>query len=244
MVTGASGELAEGRGKERAQEATFFLCSIQRCSHRCEGDETHKPQQTMQYNGKSIRPSSPSWTTLPTEKTATGEVALLRIEKQIEENTNTLVPALTSIGRELELSKEVVVLVWMGTDALVAAKQSRADGRLSGGTKATPARYLGDFSSIRKRVTASNTGYCAHAGVRRSRNVSFKSKSFFFSFVFFLFFFFFFSICWYSTPCCRDSRSAFSPKARWTNCKHMLIHWPDERWAGVVGVLPKVTTTE
>ena len=54
----------------------------------------------------------------------------------------------------------------------------------------------------------------------------------------------FFSKTWYSTTCCQDSRFVSSPKARWTNCKHTLIHWPDERWAGEVGVLSKVTTTK
>ena len=49
---------------------------------------------------------------------------------------------------------------------------------------------------------------------------------------------------WYSTPCCWDTRFASSPKARWTNCKHMLTQWPHKRRGGDVGVLSKVTTTK
>ena len=83
----------------------------------------HKPHQTIQYNGRSIDPTLLTFVddiaelTID-EKTTRGEEALLSIEKQIRENTSTLVPALASIGCELELSKEVVVQMWMGTGAL------------------------------------------------------------------------------------------------------------------------------
>ena len=75
--------------------------------------------------------------------------------------------------------------VWMGTGALVAAKKSRGNVGLTGRTKATTARYLGDFINlsgtkstiIQKRIAASNTGFYAYAGV--SRNINFRSLSLF-----------------------------------------------------------------
>ena len=57
----------------------------------------------------------------------------------------------------------VVVPMWMGSGALVAAKQSRADGRLTGGTKATTARYLGDFINL--SGTNSTIIQKAHRGI-------------------------------------------------------------------------------
>ena len=124
-----------------------------------------------------------------------------------------------SIGCELEHSKEVVVPVWMGTGALVEAKQSRADGRLTGGTKAATARYLGDFINL----SGTNSTIIQKESCDPETSASRASR--------------FFSKTWYSAPCCQDSRFASSPEARWTNCKHTLIHWLDERWAGEVGVL-------
>ena len=114
----------------------------------------HRPHQTIQYKDRSIDPALVNFVDdiaeLTTdEKTATlGEEALPSIEKQIGENPNTMVPALASIRCLLELCKEVVVPVWMGAGALVAAKRSRADGRHTSGTKAATARYLGDFINL------------------------------------------------------------------------------------------------
>ena len=76
----------------------------------------------------------------------------------------------------------------MGTGSLGAAKRARDEGRLTGGTKATTARYLGDFINlsgtnstvIRKRIAALDSGFYAYAGVWRSQNINFKSKSLFF----------------------------------------------------------------
>ena len=82
----------------------------------------------------------------------------------------------------------MVVPAWMGSGSLGAAKLARDEGRLTSGTKATSARYLGDFINIsgtnstiiQKRIAAADTGFFAYAGVWRSRNISFKSKSLFF----------------------------------------------------------------
>ena len=91
------------------------------------------------------------------------------IEGIIKENTKTIVDALTPIGCALELDKEVVVPAWSGKGAHEAARAAREPGRLTEGTKATSARYLGDFVNVMgtnavavaKRITAANTGFYA-----------------------------------------------------------------------------------
>ena len=106
---------------------------------------------------------------------------MLSTEKEIEEHTNILVPALASIVCELELSQEeVVVPEWRVHGAPVAAKRSRAEEMLTTGTKATTARYLGNHQQ-HDRAEAHCSGehmmlYCfTYARVWRSRHINLKN---------------------------------------------------------------------
>ena len=107
-----------------------------------------RPHQVLQYNGRSVDPTLLTFVDDIAELTIdekTKHGALHSIEQQIKENTETLVPALASIGFELELSKEVVVPVWMGTGSLGAAKRVRDEWKAYGWHKSHHSEILGRF---------------------------------------------------------------------------------------------------
>ena len=149
---------------------------------------------------RSTQPSSPSWTTLLSS----------RKTKQLQGR----IGGTAQLKNNSERTEDVVMPVWMGTGAPVAAKviQSRwkahgwNDGHHGNGTWETDFINLTGTNStvIQKRIASSSTG------------------SHFFS-----------SNTWYSKSCCQDSKFACSPTVKWTKCKRMLTRWPDERWAGV-----------
>ena len=147
----------------------------------------HKPHQTKQYNGRSIDPTLLTFVddiaklTID-EKTSTGgEETLLSIEKP--EKTPILWfqhwprsdASWSSPGR-WSYQCGWAVDRW-SPQSNPEPMEDRQVERKQQDTYATSSISTNN-TIIQKRIAAPNTGYFAYAGVWRSRNISFKSKSF------------------------------------------------------------------